>query len=43
MLYISSVIRDTFRDLVSFVQFKKHENLQWRSVIFSKVEACNFT
>ena len=35
---------DALRDLVSFVQFKKREKCQWRSVTFSKVAgACNFT
>ena len=28
---------DAFRDLVSFVQFKKHEKHPWRRVTFSKV------
>ena len=28
---------DIFRDLVTFVQFKKREKHPWRSVIFSKV------
>ena len=30
---------DALRDLVPFVQFKKHEKHQWRSVNFSKVAA----
>ena len=29
-------ICDALRDLVSFVQFKKHEKRRWRSVTFSK-------
>ena len=29
-------ICDALRDLVSFVQFKKHETRRWRSVTFSK-------
>ena len=41
-------ICDALRDLVPFMQFKKHEKHQWRSVTFSKVtnyrlSACNFT
>ena len=36
-------ICDALRDLVLFVQFKKREKHPWRSVTFSKVEACNFT
>ena len=28
---------DALRDLVAFVQFKKHEKHPWRSVTFSKV------
>ena len=34
-----SCICDVLRDLVPFVQFKKHEKHPWRSVTFSKVEA----
>ena len=37
------VYSDALRDLVSCVQFKKHEKHPWRSVTFSKVKACNFT
>ena len=29
------------RDLVPFVQFKKHEKQPWRNVNFGKVAACN--
>ena len=41
-------ICDALRDLVPFMQFKKHEKHQWRSVTLSKVtnyrlSACNFT
>ena len=32
-----SNIRDTLRDLVTFVPFKKHGKFPWRSVNFSKV------
>ena len=32
---------DALRDLVSFVQFKKHEKHPWKSATFSK--ACHFT
>ena len=31
------------RDLVPFVQFKKHEKYPWRSADFSKDATCNFT
>ena len=41
MFYVSFIssnhdICDALRDLVPFVQFKKHENHPWRSVNFSK-------
>ena len=35
-LFIDAIC-DTLRDLLLFVQFKKHEKLPWRSVSFSKV------
>ena len=35
--FIKTRIWDTLGDLVLFVQFKKHEEHQWRSVTFSKV------
>ena len=31
-------LRDALRDLVPFVQSKKHENNQWRSVTIRKTE-----
>ena len=30
---------DVLRDLVPFVQYKKHEKNPWKSVTFSKVQA----
>ena len=36
-LEVVNSICDTLRDMVTFVQFKKHENSPWRSVAFSKV------
>ena len=32
---------DVLRNLVSFVQFKKHENYPWRSVTFGKDAGIN--
>ena len=37
------IYSDVWRNLVSIVQFKKHEKHSWRSVTFNKVKACNFT
>ena len=37
MISIDEDKRDVLCDLVSFVQFKKHEKHPWRSVTFSKV------
>ena len=34
---------DTLRVLLPFAQFKKCEELPWRSVILLKASACNFT
>ena len=30
-------MRDTLRDFISFLQFKKREKHPWRSVTFSKI------
>ena len=37
------LIWDSLSDLILFVQFEKCDKHPWRSVTFSKVEACNFT
>ena len=44
MTAIYNIIWDALRDLVPFVQFKKHEKHPWRCVTFIKnqAEACNF-
>ena len=42
-LEMTSLLIKQWHSLVAFVQFKKREQHQWRSVTFSKVAACNFT
>ena len=36
-------LRDALPDLVPFIQFKKREKQQWRTVTFNKVASCKFT
>ena len=36
-IYVLCLICSTLRDLVPFLQFKKHEKYSWRSVTFGKV------
>ena len=45
VIYLSFILLKfcgALRDLVPFVQFKKHEKHPWRSVTFSKVAGCFF-